>query len=611
MADFAAVLRKTLDGMTDPGPDVRAKVYERARATIARQIEAMPKRPSDAAIERQYEKLDAAIAEVEAGYGGAPVEDEIAAALAETPAEEEAAPPPPVIAEQDAPAEEAEEEDEAETAEEVEPVDEIFGEGHPADEPVYDAGTRDGDTAARRDTVPPESYFDDIERHEEEVFSAAEVDPLAAYLAEQEVESHPRPETEQEITPEAAVDEIWEARAEKRDDHAAAPVDETLPAEDEERARSPRRRTGLVLLAIVLLLLAGAAVAGYVYQNQILAFVNDMTGTGGQKEAQTAEPAAQKKPASNSTASSEKTASQTTEDGVPVRSVPSKKVTLDETQNSSNSAQADSSQEVASNDTGGDTGNADGESGPQKFTQRLTADGKEVDAGAATQPQETGEGTSVAGRSDTNSSASEPAAGTDATASDQSGPEVGQRAIFYQERTGGQAGTAQAGSVVWSEVQESPGGDAPPEPAIRAEANIPDLGMTMEMTVRRNADDTFPASHVIELFFQVPNDFEGRGIADVQRITFKGTEQDPGNALIGVPAALDTNIFMLALTDASTAIETNTNLMKREDWIDIPMQYVSGRRALITLEKGIPGEQVFNKVLAAWEANPLEKTPSE
>jgi len=150
-------------------------------------------------------------------------------------------------------------------------------------------------------------------------------------------------------------------------------------------------------------------------------------------------------------------------------------------------------------------------------------------------------------------------------------------------------------------VQESPGGDAPLEPAIRAEANIPELGMTMEMTIRRNLDQTFPASHVIELFFRVPDTFEGRGIADVQRITFKGTEQDPGNALIGVAAPLDTNIFLIALTDADTAIETNLNLMQRQDWIDIPMQYISGRRALITLEKGVPGEQVFNEVLSAWE----------
>jgi hypothetical protein len=126
------------------------------------------------------------------------------------------------------------------------------------------------------------------------------------------------------------------------------------------------------------------------------------------------------------------------------------------------------------------------------------------------------------------------------------------------------------------------------------------------MTIRRNGDSTFPASHIIELFFRVPENFAGRGIADVQRVTFKTNEQDPGNALIAVPAPLDQNIFLIALTDATTAVETNVQLMTRENWIDIPMQYTNGRRALITLEKGIPGERVFNEVFAAWEAAPIE-----
>ena len=68
MADFEAVLRKTLSGMVDPTADARTKVYDRARATIERQIAAMPKRPPDSVIQRQYEKLDAAIAIIEEEY---------------------------------------------------------------------------------------------------------------------------------------------------------------------------------------------------------------------------------------------------------------------------------------------------------------------------------------------------------------------------------------------------------------------------------------------------------------------------------------------------------------------------------------------------------------
>ncbi|TIX52534.1 MAG: hypothetical protein E5V28_31740, partial [Mesorhizobium sp.] len=44
---------------------------------------------------------------------------------------------------------------------------------------------------------------------------------------------------------------------------------------------------------------------------------------------------------------------------------------------------------------------------------------------------------------------------------------VGQKAIFYEERTSTAQGSAEPGSIVWSLVQESPGGNLPPEPAIR------------------------------------------------------------------------------------------------------------------------------------------------
>ncbi len=513
MADFEAVLRKTLDGMTDPAPEVRAKVYDRARATINRQIEAMDKRPSEQAIQRQYEKLEAAIAGIEAQYAvpEATVEPEEGSDLDHLFEDEVAA---PAVAPREP---------------ELEPVTESY------QEPQFES----------RPEPEPEMAESRQEPKAEE-----EKDPLAEFLAEQEAAAHA------DLSAEPDVGE--EPRAEiRREEPARKPA----AAPSAKAGRGPLIWIGA---AVAVLLIAG--VAAYAGRDTIMA----MFGSSG--ETQTA-------------------------GGVPVREVPSTVVTPEDTTQGADTAQP------------ADAAPADETDAPEKFTQRLTSDGQEVDTGPAQAPGTESEGTSVAGQTgnagDQMASGDSATAGAPAADTTGSGDEgtlpVGQRAIFYQERTGSQAGTAEAGATVWSVVQESPGGDLPPEPAIRAEASIPELGLTMEMTIRRNADETFPASHVIELLFRMPDTFEGRGIADVQRITFKGTEQDPGNALIGVAAPLDTNIFLIALTDAQTAIETNLNLMQREEWIDIPMQYVSGRRALITLEKGIPGDQVFNEVLADWK----------
>jgi hypothetical protein len=86
----------------------------------------------------------------------------------------------------------------------------------------------------------------------------------------------------------------------------------------------------------------------------------------------------------------------------------------------------------------------------------------------------------------------------------------------------------------------------------------------------------------------------------------KQTEQDRGNPLIAVPAKITDDFFMVALNDYSQAVTTNLDLLKSRNWIDIPITYTNGRRALITLEKGSSGTEVFNEALEAWSAKAAE-----
>ena len=71
MADFVAVIRRAVDGLTDNSPDMRVKVYEKARGAVRRQLEAMNPRPSDDLVQRQLDKLEAAIAAVEGEHAEA------------------------------------------------------------------------------------------------------------------------------------------------------------------------------------------------------------------------------------------------------------------------------------------------------------------------------------------------------------------------------------------------------------------------------------------------------------------------------------------------------------------------------------------------------------
>ena len=78
-------------------------------------------------------------------------------------------------------------------------------------------------------------------------------------------------------------------------------------------------------------------------------------------------------------------------------------------------------------------------------------------------------------------------------------------------------GTALVGAAQWL----PPSGAA----AIRGEATIPGKDIQLRMTIRRNADKTLPASHIIELIFLTPENFEGGGIENILRFALKNTEE--------------------------------------------------------------------------------------
>eukprot|EP01034_Spumella_vulgaris_P012386 gene12386-15769_t len=71
MADFVAVIRRTVDGLSENTPEMRDKVFEKARAAVRRQLENMNPRPSDDMINRQLAKLENAIVEVDSEYAEA------------------------------------------------------------------------------------------------------------------------------------------------------------------------------------------------------------------------------------------------------------------------------------------------------------------------------------------------------------------------------------------------------------------------------------------------------------------------------------------------------------------------------------------------------------
>lgn len=612
MADFVAVIRKAVDNLPDNTPENRTKVYDKARAAIRRQLEAINPPPSDEVIARQLDKLGSAIDEVELEHAEAlPAdEDETDALMAElesmvekSPVLAEAEPEPvPEPAAEPEPAPEPDPVPESRPEPEPQPEPEpdswpvvtpapvpqapsepvTFSDPEPDSlpdaesgyglEPETDYGADPVSYAEPEPYIEPERYEEPeryvepepyvaSERHDEpEPFLAPEPDPLAANF--DEALDQPAAGSQHSDLVGEAHDEVFGLDNTPREPAAARPMRRATP--------SKGGKGGLLAIVIIAAFVGLVAIFGWSYKDTLTAMFST-------SPVDTPVVSEDTEPAVDTAAEAEPDVPEAAEEPAPVETA------------------------LADPDASDDDG---------KFTQRLGPDGTETDPGPAPGPQvdDTVEGRSVAELTDAapaDEGAAE-AATADATVpnGDATAPAaqplgVAQKMILYEERLGQQSLEVKPGTVVWTLVSEQ-SGEGPDEQVIRGEINNPDTGLTALITIKRNTDPSLPASHIVEIVFALPSDFAGGSIDQLQRIAFKQTEADQGSPLIAVPAKITQDFYMVALNDLEEARTANTELMRQRNWIDIPLVYSSGRQALITLEKGASGTEVFNQALDAW-----------
>ena len=183
----------------------------------------------------------------------------------------------------------------------------------------------------------------------------------------------------------------------------------------------------------------------------------------------------------------------------------------------------------------------------------------------------------------------------------QSGPAVAQRGVLYEEEPNDPQGKQFVGSVVWRTETVSPGPGRPPELAIRADVEIPERRINMSFSIRRNTDQTLPASHTIEVMFNLPADFAPGGISNVPGVLMKQAEQTRGTPLAGLAVKVTNNFFLIGLSAVESDQARNIQLLKERNWFDIPLVYNNNRRAILAIEKGTPGERAFAEAFAAWK----------
>lgn len=174
------------------------------------------------------------------------------------------------------------------------------------------------------------------------------------------------------------------------------------------------------------------------------------------------------------------------------------------------------------------------------------------------------------------------------------------RALLFTEVVGGSGEPkAMQGHIHWKLDTESAGKVRQRETIVRATVEFAETGLSLDLTIRRNTDSAFPASHIIGMNFRTAGS-TNIAVRETGVPQFKNDENARGQPLSAINSALGDNLFVAALSNVPFELERNKELFLNMKWIDIPVRFSSGRIGIITLEKNDLGASVIKRAFNIW-----------
>lgn len=152
------------------------------------------------------------------------------------------------------------------------------------------------------------------------------------------------------------------------------------------------------------------------------------------------------------------------------------------------------------------------------------------------------------------------------------------------------------GKVAWSQSVDESGAAV-----LEAHVDVPERGLSADITIKANHEAGLPASHLVEISFTPGAAFGNEAVDSVPGLLAKAEPDVQGTALSGATVNVTNNVFLFGLSNAPEAVARNLELLGSERWLDIAMVYKTGERAILTLEKDEAAAKVFDAVMAAWQ----------
>jgi hypothetical protein len=90
-------------------------------------------------------------------------------------------------------------------------------------------------------------------------------------------------------------------------------------------------------------------------------------------------------------------------------------------------------------------------------------------------------------------------------------------------------------------------------------------------------------------------------IGDIISVTMRRSEEGQSEPLFGKTLKIGEGVFWVGLSNSEKAQTYNLRLANEVSWFDVPMVYSNHRRAILSVEKGASGSEIFEKAFTIWK----------
>ena len=168
-----------------------------------------------------------------------------------------------------------------------------------------------------------------------------------------------------------------------------------------------------------------------------------------------------------------------------------------------------------------------------------------------------------------------------------------QRASLYQRSAIDPNAPGLDGTANWRIYSERTGLN--PGAVLRVDVQIPERGLSLVLSMRREPSEAAVMSHLVEFRFLGLDQLPFAEILRIGGIVMTTAEPSRRAVVIGQVITVTPGVFLFGLSAAKGEREENLRFLREMTWMNIPITYKDGSQALLAIEKGAAGERAINQ----------------